>query len=124
MNAAARYGSIQNETASRERLMVLLFEAALKHMRVGVSELESGRTTDGARSLLRASEIVGYLRRTLDHVQAPELCSNLAAVYTFVCAQLIKSSSRYEVKAAHEAEKAFAPLADAFSQAVRVRGPA
>jgi len=124
MNAAARYGSIQNETASRERLMVLLFEAALKHMRVGVSELESGRTTEGARSLLRASEIVSYLRRTLDHAQAPELCSNLAAVYTFVCARLIKSSSRHDVKAAREAEKAFAPLADAFSNAVRVRGAA
>ena len=124
MNAAARYGSIQNETASRERLMVMLFEAALKHIRVGAHELERGRKFDGARSLLRASEIVNYLQRTLDHNQAPELCSNLAAVYTFICARLLNSSATYAVKPAREAEKALVPLVDAFAEAVRMRGAA
>ncbi len=124
MNAAARYGSIQNETASRERLMVMLFEAALKHMRVGAAALESGQKLDGAKALLRATDIVSYLQRTLDHGRAPELCSNLAAVYTFVCSKLINSSSAHNAAAARDAERAFAPLADAFSEAIRARGAA
>jgi flagellar protein FliS len=124
MNAAARYGSIQNETASRERLMVMLFEAALKHMRGGAAALESGQKIEGARALLRATDIVAYLQRTLDYRQAPELCSDLAAVYTFVCSKLISGSSSHNANAARDAERAFAPLADAFSEAIRARGAA
>ena len=33
MSVARIYARTQNETASKERLMVLLFEAALRHMR-------------------------------------------------------------------------------------------
>jgi flagellar protein FliS len=124
MNAVARYGAIQNETASRERLMVMLFEAAMKHIRIGANDLDVGRKFDGARAILKASEIVNYLQRTLDHNAAPELCANLASVYTFTCARLLFASATYSAKAAREAEKALAPLCDAFSEAVRLRGAA
>jgi len=40
MNAALRYGQTQNQTSSKERLMVLLFQVALRHMRSGVVLLE------------------------------------------------------------------------------------
>jgi len=119
MNAAARYGSIQNETASRERLMVMLFEAALRNIRQGIGEIEEGRKLDGSRTLLKASEIVAYLRRTLDHGRAPELCSNLSAVYTFVCARLIKAATARIAPPAREAEKVLAPVVEAFATAVR-----
>ncbi len=120
MNPAARYGTIQNETASRERLMVMLFETALRHIRNGAAEIDAGRKREGAALLVKATDIVAYLRRTLDHNVAPELCANLSSVYTFVCARLIKASTTRTSKPAREAERAFVPLVDAFSQAVRV----
>ncbi len=119
MNAAARYGVIQNETASRERLMVMLFEAALKHMRVGAGQLEAGSKIDGAKSAIKASEIVNYLQKTLDHAQAPKLCGDLHAVYTFVCTRLLRAAGSHSAEALREAERIFAPVADAFGEAVR-----
>jgi flagellar protein FliS len=104
--------------------MVMLFEAALKHIRVGASNFESGRKHEGAKAVLRASDIVHYLRRTLDHSHAPKLCSDLAAVYTFVCARLLHSSVSHNPVPAREAERTFAPLVDAFAEAVRMRGAA
>ena len=84
----------------------------------------SRKDREGASSLLKASEIVDYLRRTLDHAQSPELCSNLSAVYTFVCARLISGTGPKALAAVREAEKAFLPLAEAFREAVRQRGAA
>ena len=124
MNAAARYGAVQNETASRERMMVMLFEAALKHTRVGIGQLDEGKKVEGARSALKASEIVSYLQKTLDHAQAPELCANLHAVYTFVCTRLLKGAGAHSAEALREAERAFEPVAQAFGEAVRMRGAA
>ena len=55
MSLAQRYATTQNETASKERLMVLLFEAALRHIRTAATALEAKRYQDAARSRVRQS---------------------------------------------------------------------
>ena len=122
MNAADRYQTTQNETASPQRLMVLLFEAALKHARAGAQALEQGRRAEAVPALTKASDIVAELEATLDHSQAPELCKNLSAVYRFVATRLTSAALTGKAKTAREAERAFAPVADAFRQAVAAAG--
>ncbi len=119
MNPAAhRYAQSQRETASPERLMVLLFQAALKNIRTGAALLTSGQTAEGARALLKASDIVVELHATLDRAKAPQLCDQLADVYRFVCNRLNAAALSRNVRAAHEAERVFTPIAEAFEAAV------
>ena len=118
MISVNKYAQTQKETASKERLMVLLFEAALKHMRKGAEALEKGRTQDAAPSLERATDIVLELHRTLDTTQAPDLAEQLVSVYEFVEMRLTQAKFGHNPKLAREAERAFAPLVDGFSQAV------
>lgn len=118
MIALNRYHKTQNETASPQRLMVLLFECALRHIRVGVSALEAGRKNEAVHSLTKASDIVAELIASLDHSKAPEICRELDRIYAFVAARLINAACTFDVKAARDAERAFAPIADAFSKAV------
>ena len=47
MSLARRYATVQNNTASKERLTVLLFEAALKHMRTAAGHLGAKRRSEG-----------------------------------------------------------------------------
>lgn len=116
--AASRYAQSQRETASPERLMVLLFQAALKNIRKGAAGLTSGQSTEGARSLLKAADIVVELHATLDRSKAPQLCEQLADVYRFVCNRLNAAALSRDVRAAQEAERVFAPVAEAFEAAV------
>jgi flagellar secretion chaperone FliS len=116
--AATRYAQSQRQTASPERLMVLLFQAALKNMRSGATHLTSGRYTEGARVLLKAADIVVELRATLDRPKAPQLCDQLGEVYHFVCGRLNAAALSRDVRAAREAERVFAPVAEAFEAAV------
>lgn len=118
MLAVKRYASTRNETASKERLMVLLFETALKHMRVAAVALENGRTMEANEPLAKAADIVAELTSTLDHARAPQLCAQLTDVYMFVADRLMLGANTRNPKAVREAERVFAPIADAFSTAV------
>jgi flagellar protein FliS len=122
--AARRYAQAQRETASPERLMVLLFEAALRNIRTGAAALESGRPAEAHPALTKASDIVVELHATLDRARAPELCDRLAEVYRFVCLRLSAAALSRDARAAREAERAFAPIAEAFAQAVQAPGGA
>ncbi len=116
--AARRYAQAARETASPERLMVLLFRAALRHIRGGASALEAAREREGSRSLLEACDIVLEILATLDRSKAPELCDRLAKIYRFVGQRLSAAALSRDARAAREAERAFAPIAEAFEVAV------
>jgi flagellar protein FliS len=115
---AARYTQAAASTASRERLMVMLFEKALQGIRSGAAALETGNLAAASPALARASEIAVELHATLDRARAPELCDELAAVYQFVCDRLLRAQVTHDPRLAREAERAFAPIAEAFAQAV------
>jgi flagellar protein FliS len=119
MNHARRYAQSQNETASPERLMVLLFEAAVRHMRTGAAALEAGRVAEANQALCRATDIVSELDATFDRPRYPELAKSLEVVYGFVSARLIAANARRDATLAREAERVFLPVADAFGEAVR-----
>jgi flagellar protein FliS len=118
MNASRAYTRATQETASKERLMVLLFEAALKHMRQGAALLEQKKATDAEVVITKARDIVVHLSATLDTTRAPELAKTLGNVYVFVSWRLAHAAMFHELKAVREAEKAFAPIVEGFQTAV------
>ena len=71
MSVARIYARTQNETASKERLMVLLFEAALRHMRTAGPALAAKQFREAITALGKASNIVTELLGTLDRTQGP-----------------------------------------------------
>jgi flagellar protein FliS len=77
MNAARAYARATSETASKERLMVLLFEAALRHMRVAAGHLDAKNVIEALPLLTKASDIVTELAATLNPQAAPELSQTL-----------------------------------------------
>ncbi len=118
MSHATAYAKTQAETASKERLMVMLFEAALRHIRTGATAIEQGRATESVVPLTKANDIVAELRATLDVKRAPDVCGPLAELYLFVCGRLLQASVGRDAKAARDAERVFAPIVDAFATAV------
>jgi flagellar protein FliS len=118
MNPTRRYANAQSQTASPERLMVLLFEAALRHMRSGASALEAGCQADANRALAHAGDIVTELDATFDTARHPQLGAQLEQVYGFVLERLLLANARRDAGLAREAERVFTPVADGFARAV------
>src|SRR5690348_1475897 len=110
MNALKAYARTQTETASRERLMVMLFEASLRHMRTGAASFEAGHNAEGIKSLGKASDIVQELLDTLKMDAYPELTERLASIYIFVIDRLTRAILSLTAKPALEAARAFEPV--------------
>ncbi len=98
--------------------MVMLFEAALRHMRHAATLFEEKKTVEALAFLTKASDIVTELSCTLNPQQAPELAQTLGELYLFVTQRLARAATHRELSAIRDAERAFAPIVEAFQQAV------
>jgi flagellar biosynthetic protein FliS len=104
--------------------MVLLFQAALRHIRTAATALEAGRAAEANTPLAKASDIVAELMSTLDHSKSPQLCAQLMDIYMFVADRLITGAGTKSAPPVREAERVFAPVAEAFATAVAsLQGP-
>ena len=121
MSAAHRYVVVQQETASKERLMVMLFDAAVRHMRVAMGHLEKKQRSKAMPLLAKAGEIVAHLHATLRRDAAPRLVDELMELYTFTAARLTRAMATGNPADLKEAERAFAPVAEGFSRAVALQ---
>jgi flagellar secretion chaperone FliS len=119
MKAHARYKSNSLQTASKENLMVLLFQKALGNLTV----CEAGDWSKNNNELYdladRAMAIVLELRSSLNHDVAPELCDQLDNLYGFVVAEIVKGTTNNKVLHFQQARTTLEPIASAFAQAVK-----
>jgi len=102
--------------------MVLLFEAALRHMRVAAGHLEAKQPSAALPLLTKASDIVTELAGSLDTQASPELGETLGHIYLFVAQRLATAAFSKDAATVREAERAFAPVVEGFQQAVASLG--
>lgn len=127
MTRANAYKNVQASTASKERLMALLFEAALRHMRQGRAALERKDRAAFFTAMEKGAAIVIELQSSLKPEHAPQLCEQLKDIYGFVISRLTQAAVNSDPRFVTEAERAFAPVADAFIQVaaqVQAQAPA
>lgn len=120
MIALQRYAKTQTLTASRERLMLSLFEAVTTNVSRAIELMEAGQPRKAVPLLTKSSRIVLHLARTLNpNVEGSrELCETLSKLYLFVALRLTAAAAKLDVKLAREAQQTFKPIADGFVAAV------
>ena len=79
-------------TASREKLVVMLYEGALKHIDRAEHALQTKKDAVVAESLSRCFAIIGELRAALDFQTGGELAQELNRLYGYVLSQLIDAN--------------------------------
>ncbi|RMG12491.1 MAG: flagellar protein FliS [Deltaproteobacteria bacterium] len=118
MSTVGRYKTVQAETASPERLMMLLFERALAHMKSAQEAFAAGEESLAPRiALTKAAEIVCELNRTLDVEAAGALGETLKGVYDFVQEKVTVAALEGDADALAEAARVFEPVVEAFREA-------
>jgi len=119
MKAVSTYKKQTHTTASKEHIMVLLFQKALSCINETIVHFEKGASDEGQEPGQKAIDIIIELRRSLNTDVAPELCNQLHDLYGFTIARLTMGLMDDDISAVKEAQVAFAPIADAFSSAVK-----
>ena len=113
-NAASLYRRNAVLTASREKLVVLLYDGALRFIDQASMGFETGAYAEIATGISRAFGVVSELRSTLDHEQGGDVAANLDRLYRFVQDRLITANRERHLESLNEARRVMATLKEAW----------
>jgi len=92
MNGIKAYQDNAVTTQSRGRLIVLLYEGAVKFMKLAVREIEANNYEAKGRYLNKAQDIINELNAVLDMDAGGAVASNLRRLYLFMTKRLSEAN--------------------------------
>ena len=92
MNKVAAYQDTAVTTQGKGRLIVLLYEGAIKFMRLAIKELEAGNYEAKGQYINRALDIITELNAILDVGAGGEIATNLRKLYLFMSSRLSQAN--------------------------------
>ncbi|MBN2802266.1 MAG: flagellar export chaperone FliS [Deltaproteobacteria bacterium] len=78
------YQRVHVETANPGRVLLTLYQAAIRFVELGKEQIIAGDFAGKGISLGRAHDIIAEFINALDHKMSPALCSNLEQIYIFM----------------------------------------
>jgi flagellar protein FliS len=88
MKGISAYQDTTVSTQTRGRLIVLLYEGAIKFSKLAISEIEAGNWEAKGRYINRAIDIINELNAVLDMEAGGEIAQNLRRLYAFMVRHL------------------------------------
>jgi flagellar protein FliS len=92
MNGVSAYQETSIATESKGRLVVMLYDGAIKFMRLAIKELEAKDYEAKGRYIDRAQDIINELNAVLDMESGGEIAANLRKLYVFMSKRLTEAN--------------------------------
>ena len=119
MNKAyQKYRQTSVQSASREKLLLMLYEGAIRFMKQAAIAIDKKDIADRGMNIGRAFDIVNELNNTLNHEVGAEIAKNLEQLYMFVSEQLTKANAAGDKKAIETAIKVMETLYSGWVEAI------
>jgi flagellar protein FliS len=94
MNGIDAYQQTAISTQSKGRLIVMLYDGAIKFMKLAIQEIEAGNWAVKAQYLSRAQDIISELNAVLDTEGGGEIAGNLRRLYAFMNRRLYQANAK------------------------------
>ena len=102
MNGIAAYQDSAVTTQSKGRLIVLLYDGAIKFMKLAIRELEANNYEAKGQYINKAQDIINELNAVLDMNAGGEIATNLRKLYSFMNNRLSEANIKHDVKMIRE----------------------
>lgn len=113
------YKSSKANTASREDLLILLYEGAIRFLERSIEEFASGSLSDHKMSLRRGIAIIAELQNTLNFEKGGELAIQLFDLYAYMLDQLTQANLRKDMECIRDVIRHLSTLLEGWRDAVR-----
>jgi flagellar protein FliS len=90
--AMLQYQRQQIETAAPTRLIVMLYDGAIRFCTLGQEAMRRRDLEAQNTNLIKAQRILGELLSSLNHEAGGEIASNLSRIYTYLLAEMVKAN--------------------------------
>lgn len=94
MNGFEAYQDAAVTTQNKGRLIVMLYDGAIKFMKLAIKELEEGNCEAKGRYINRAQDIINELNAVLDTDAGGEIAANLRKLYVFMNNHLSQANTK------------------------------
>jgi flagellar protein FliS len=94
MKELAAYQNAAVTTQSKGRLIVLLYDGAIKFLKLAIKDLEAGNYEAKGRHISRARDIINELNAVLDTDAGGEIAANLRKLYCFMNDRLSEANAK------------------------------
>ncbi len=91
-NAYQKYKNTSVQSASREKILLMLYEGAIKFTKLAIKAAEEKKIADRGMNIGRAFDIIMELNNTLDHKVGGEVANQLEQLYMFMMEQYTKGN--------------------------------
>lgn len=88
MNGLDTYKEVAITTQSQGRLVVALYDGAIKFLKLAIRELNAGKMDNKGLYLSKAIDIINELNNVLDMEAGGEIALNLRSLYVFMTKNL------------------------------------
>ncbi|MEQ1664825.1 MAG: flagellar export chaperone FliS [Bdellovibrionales bacterium] len=113
-----KYKANSVQTASREKILLMLYEAAIKFVKKAIIACEEKNISDRGYNIGRAFDIVNELNNSLNHNIGGEMSKNLESLYMFITDQFVQANITGKAKPLNDALKILEILNEGWMQAV------
>ena len=93
MKGISAYQDNSITTQSKERLILLLYDGAIKFMKLAIQELEAENFQAKGQYIIKAQDIINELNAVLDMDAGGEIAENLRKLYLFMSRRLSEANS-------------------------------
>ena len=115
-----KYKQTAVESASREKLLLMLYEGAIKFVKRAIIAIENDDIPARCENIGRAYDIVLELMNTLDFKVGGEVAQNLEQLYLFVTDELTRANITGKVDHLNNVLKILETLYDGWKEAVEL----
>ncbi len=91
-NAYQKYKTTSVQSASKEKILLMLYESCIKFTKLGIKAAEEKKIAERCHNIGRAYDIIMELNNTLDHKVGGEVSVQLEQLYMFIMEQYTKAN--------------------------------
>lgn len=91
-NPYQKYKSTQVTSAGKEKILLMMYEAAIKHTKLAIKAADEKKIPERCTHIGRAFDIILELNNTLDHKIGGEIAAHLEQLYMFMSEQFTKAN--------------------------------
>jgi flagellar protein FliS len=117
-NAYQKYKTTSVQSASREKLLLMLYEGAIRFVKQAIKACEEKNIADRGLYIGRTYDIVLELNNTLDHKVGGEIAKNLEQLYMFMTDQLTQANINGNKKHLEDVLKLLTTLHSGWKEAI------
>jgi len=117
LNRLNAYKQTSVKTASQGRLIVMLYDEAIKQMDIAVREMESDKKKFDTihNAISKTQDVITELMASLDFEKGGEIAQNLFNLYMYFNRQLVEANIQKDVKPLREVHDFMGDLREAWA---------